>query len=67
MIPIKPKLIDGVEIHFVDFAAKNESIVRVNFYGACKCRVASTVVRIPSDQELTEANVWQAAGVIPLE
>jgi hypothetical protein len=57
-------MIEGKEAHFADYFAKNETIVRVNFYAECQCRIGSLVVRIPSDKELTEENIWEAASVV---
>ncbi len=65
MIAIIPQLVAGLEAHFADYKAKNESIVRVNFFDADKRKIASRIVGIPSEEELTEENVWKAAKVVP--
>ena len=62
MNPIKPQRIENAEAVFAESEAINESLVRVNFYNASKERIASRLVRIPSEEELTEENIWKAAG-----
>ena len=60
---IVPKVIDGHTAIKADYYAHNESIVRVNYFDANNVRIASTIVSIPVEQELTEENVWAAAEV----
>jgi len=63
MKQIVPKNFDGHTAVKADYLAHNESIVRVNYFDANDVRIASTIISIPPEQELTEANVWAAAEV----
>jgi hypothetical protein len=63
MTPIKPIPFNKYEVRFADYEAANESIVRVNFYTLEKLRIASRIVAIPPDEELSPESVWKAASV----
>jgi hypothetical protein len=63
MTSIKPLSFDKYEARFAQYEAANESIVRVNFYTLERLCIASRIVAIPPDEELSPESVWKAANV----
>jgi hypothetical protein len=66
MTAITPQPFGNYEARFAEYEAATESIVRVNFYTLEKLCIASRIVAIPPDEELTPESVWKAAGLSPL-
>jgi hypothetical protein len=62
-IKIKPIQIESNEAHFVEAKPINESLVIVNFYNADVVRIASRLLLIPADEELSDEIIWRIAGV----
>ncbi len=67
MIKITPQQIEGKQAEAITTTAINESLVRVNFYSASGKKIASRLVLIPADQELTDENIYKNAKVEAVE
>jgi len=63
MTRIHPLQIETGTAYFVEAKPKNESLVKVNYYDEQKIRIASRLILIPSNEELSDETIWKNADV----
>jgi hypothetical protein len=66
MTAIVAFVIERQEARYAEIQAHTESVVRVSFFDAHRRRIASRIVLIPPDVELSDSEVWKAANVTPI-